>query len=82
MFWLQCVTIGSKCYGWQKLFPNYEENTYSRFGYNGQVEMSSRGDDKVLMLFVSLGVGGDAMANDVPVVCESLCFPGIIVIQR
>lgn len=55
----------------QRCFPNFYENSNSRFRYNGQVEMSLKGDDQVLVLFISLGVGSDAMANDVPIVCKS-----------
>ena len=53
------------------LFPEFGGSTESRFMTSGQVEVSLRGNDQVLVLFASLEVEGDVMANDVPVVGES-----------
>lgn len=39
---------------------------------DGQVEMSLRGDDLVLVIFDSLRVESDVMASDVLVICELL----------
>lgn len=52
------------------LFLESEKNTDSSFIYVGQVEMSSRKDDQMLVMFASLRVEYDVAASDVSVVCE------------
>lgn len=50
------------------------ESTYSRFMFVGQVEMPLREDDQVLVMFASVRVERDVMANDMSIVCE---FPDV-----
>ncbi|XP_050884013.1 uncharacterized protein LOC127087186 [Lathyrus oleraceus] len=51
------------------LFLELEESKDLKFMYAGQVKMSLREDDKVIMMLTSLRVERDVMANDIPMVC-------------
>ena len=51
-------------------------NADARFVYIIQVVVSMEGSDHLLVLFASLVVEGGVMANNVPIVCGSWCFPG------
>lgn len=63
------------------LFSEPKENTDSRFMYAGQVGISLRNNDRVLVMFASLRVENDVAASDMSVVCEFLMlFLKIIVI--
>ena len=53
------------------LVTNFERGADSGFMPSGQVGVSLRGNDQVLVMFASPGIEGDVMANDVPVVCGS-----------
>lgn len=52
------------------LFPEPEESTNSRFMSAGQVKMSLRDNDQVLVVFASLRVENDVAACDMAMVCE------------
>lgn len=55
------------------MFPELEESMHSRFMYVGQVEMSLKEDDHVLMVFASLSVRkSNIVASDMLVVSEFL----------
>lgn len=56
------------------LFPKPKYSTNSRFMFSDQVEVSLRGDDQVLVWFISLIVQSDVMDIDMHVVCE---FPDV-----
>lgn len=48
------------------------ERTNSRFMYVGQVKMSLREHDQVLVIFASLRMESDVVASDIHVECEFL----------
>lgn len=52
------------------LFLEPEESVDMRFVFAGQVEMSLRENDQVLLMFASLRVGRDVMVSGMLVVCE------------
>lgn len=56
------------------LFLELEESTNLSFMSSGQVEMSLREDDQLLVMFASLIVEYDVVASDMLVVCE---FPNM-----
>lgn len=56
------------------LFPEPVESRNSRFMFIGQVHMSLREDEQVLLLFSFLRVDGDGVVNDMHIVCE---FPDV-----
>lgn len=52
------------------LFLGPEVSTNLRFMSAGQVKMSLIEDDQVLVMFASLRVKCNVVANDIPVMCE------------
>lgn len=56
------------------LFPKPEENTYLRFRSAGQVGMSLRENNQVLLMFSSWRVDSSVTTIGMPVVCNVLMF--------
>lgn len=72
MTWIELNHVQINYFDNTMLFSKLEENTDSRFLFVGQVEMTLRENDQVLMMFESLRVEKDMTASDMPVVCEFL----------
>lgn len=57
------------------LYPKPKESRDSRFMFIGQVEMSLREDDQVLVMFASLRLESEVVMVDLPIMCE---FPDVL----
>lgn len=74
MNWLEFNRVYISCFDKTVLFPEPGESANSIFMSAGQVDMSLREDDLVLVMFAYLRVESDVVASDMPVVCE---FPDV-----
>lgn len=79
MFVQRAVDCKNVCFDETVLFTKPKESTNFIFLSAGQLEMSLRENDQMLVTFASLRVDNDVRSSDMPLVCEVLdVFPEYI----